>query len=70
MTDIKSSSSKLLPFRRRDTDRTKGAASSTGPAMLEVLHTYEDDLHVCETYVTQLRTVLGGFPVQENTPFG
>ena len=54
MTDTKSGSSKLLPFRRRDTDRTKGAASSTGPAMLEVLHTYEHDLQVCETYVTQL----------------
>ena len=25
--------------------------------MLEVLHTYEHDLQVCETYVTQLRTV-------------
>ena len=35
----------------------KGAASSTGPAMLEVLHTYEHDLQVCETYVQQLRTV-------------
>ena len=35
----------------------KGAASSTGPAMLEVLHTYEHDLQVCETYVKQLRTV-------------
>ena len=57
MTDTKSGSSKLLPFRRRDTDRTKGAASSTGPAMLEVLHTYEHDLQVCETYVKQLRSV-------------
>ncbi len=25
--------------------------------MLEVLHTYEHDLQVCETYVKQLRTV-------------
>ncbi len=25
--------------------------------MREVLHTYEDDLQVCETYVKQLRTV-------------
>ena len=25
--------------------------------MREVLHTYEHDLQVCETYVTQLRTV-------------
>ena len=57
MTDTKSSSSKLLPFRRRDTGRMRGAASSTGPAMLEVLHTYEHDLQVCETYVKQLRTV-------------
>ena len=57
MADTQSNSSKLLPFRRRDTDRTKGAASSTGPAMLEVLHTYEHDLQVCETYVKQLRTL-------------
>ncbi len=57
MTDTKSRASKLLPFRRRDPARTTGAASSTGPAMLEVLHTYDDDLQVCETYVTQLRTV-------------
>ncbi len=57
MADTKSRSSKLLPFRRRDPDPTKGAASSTGPAMLEVLHTYEHDLQVCETYVKQLRTV-------------
>ena len=57
MADTKSRSSKLLPFRRRETGRMKGAASSTGPAMLEVLHTYEHDLQVCETYVKQLRTV-------------
>ncbi len=57
MPDTTSNSSKLLPFRRRDTARTKGAASSTGPAMLEALQTYEHDLQVCETYVKQLRTV-------------